>query len=196
MHEHDSHRLDAVRQRDGELGAHSGEIGLALHRAVGAHAFVDLDDALEQHLRLDDVFGEDLRPRLVADLERVAEALGDEEQRAVTFALQQRIGGDRSAHFHGTDHARRDRLLRRKAEQIADALHGGIAIGLGILGQKLVGDERAVGPPSDHVGEGAAAIDPEIPAVGFAHPPLRRSCFKPATATAEIQARNKSSTFY
>ena len=44
------------------------EIGLPLDRAVGAHALVDLDRALVQHLRLDDVAGEDLRPRLVADL--------------------------------------------------------------------------------------------------------------------------------
>ena len=38
-----------------ELGADGGEIGHALDRAVGAHALVDLDHALEQHLRLDDV---------------------------------------------------------------------------------------------------------------------------------------------
>ena len=51
------------------------EIGRGLDRAVGAHALVDLDHPLEQHLRLDDVAGEDFRPRLVADPQRVAEAL-------------------------------------------------------------------------------------------------------------------------
>ena len=37
--------------------------------------------------------------------------------------------------------ARRDRLARSQAEQVADALHGGVAIGLRIFRQQLVGDE-------------------------------------------------------
>ena len=82
---------------------HRGEVGLLLHRAVGAHALVHLDDALVEHLRLDDVAGEDLRPRLVADLERVAETLGDEEERALALALEQRIGGDGGAHLDRAD---------------------------------------------------------------------------------------------
>ena len=85
--------------------AHGGEIGLALDRAVGAHALVDLGDALVEHVRLDDVAGKNLRPRLVADLERVAETLGDQQQRALALALEQRIGGDRGAHLHGADAA-------------------------------------------------------------------------------------------
>jgi len=75
------------------------EIERALHRAVGAHALIDLDDTIEQHVGLDDVAGKDLRPRLVADLERVAKALGGEQQRALALALQERVGGDRGAHF-------------------------------------------------------------------------------------------------
>ena len=39
-----------------------------LHRAVGAHALVRPRRRAVQHLRLDDVLGENLRPRLVADL--------------------------------------------------------------------------------------------------------------------------------
>ena len=54
----------------------------------------------------------------------------------------------------------------RKAEQVADACDRRVAVGLGIFRKQLVGDERAVGPPADHVGEGAAAIDPEFPPVG------------------------------
>ena len=88
-----------------ELGAHRRKIERALDRAVGAHALVDLDHLLEQHLRLDDVLGENLRPRLVADAQRVAETLGGEQQRAVALALQQRIGGDRGAHLHRADPA-------------------------------------------------------------------------------------------
>ena len=72
VHEHDRDRLDAVGERR-VSAARAGEIERVLNGAVGAHALVDLDHALVQHLRLDDVPGEDLWPRLVADLQRVAE---------------------------------------------------------------------------------------------------------------------------
>ena len=163
VHEHDRDGLDAVGERGLELGAHGGEIGLLLDRAVGAHALVDLDDALEQHLGLDDVLGEDFRAVLVADAQRVAETFRRHQQRAVALALQQRIGGDRRAHLHGADAAGRDRLALLQAEQVADALHGGVAIGFRVLREQLVRGQRAVRPPPDHVGEGAAAVDPEVP---------------------------------
>ena len=83
--------------------AHGVEIERALHRAVGAHALVDLDHALVQHVGLDDVAGENFRPRLVADAQGVAKTLGDQQQRALALALEQRIGGDRGAHLHGAD---------------------------------------------------------------------------------------------
>jgi hypothetical protein len=163
MHEHDRDRLDAVGERGREIGADRGKVWLPFDRAVGAHPLVHLDDALEQHLGLDDVLGEDLRPVLVADAQRVTEAFRGHQQRAVALALQQRIGGDRGAHFHGADAARRDRLALLQAEQVADALHGGIAIAFRILRQQLVRGERAVWAPSDHVRESAAAVDPEVP---------------------------------
>ncbi len=51
----------------------------------------------------------------------------------------------------------------RKTEQVADARHGRVAILLGVVGQQLVRDERAVGIARHDVGEGAAAVDPELP---------------------------------
>jgi hypothetical protein len=163
VHEYDRHRLNAVGHGALELGAHRGKVQLALDRAVGADTLVDLEHLLEQHFRLDDVLGENLRPRLVADAQRVAETLGGEKKRAVALALQQRIGRDRGAHLHRADPASGDWLASCKAEEIADALDGGVAVGLGVLGEELVGLKRAVRPPSHHVGEGAAAIDPEVP---------------------------------
>jgi len=41
---------------------------------------------------------------------------------------------------------------------------GSIAIPLGVLGEKLVREKRAVRPPGDDIGKGAAAVDPELPA--------------------------------
>ena len=68
-----------------------------------------------------------------------------------------------TVHLHRADPAGGDWLASCQAQEIADALNGGVAIGLWVLGQELVGGERAVRPPSDHVGEGAAAVDPEVP---------------------------------
>ena len=56
------------------------------------------------------------------------------------------------------------RRAARDAEQIADAGERGVLVAPGVLGEQLVGDERAVGPARDDVGEGAAAVDPELPA--------------------------------
>ncbi len=161
--EQDRHRPDAVRLRLLQRRAHRGEIGLPLERAVGAHAFVDLDDALEQHFRLDDLPGENFWARLVADLQRIAKTPRGDEDGALALALQQRVGGDRGAHLHRADATGRDGLAGFEAEEIADALHGGVAVGLGVFRQQLVGGQPAVRMAADHVGEGAAAIDPEIP---------------------------------
>ena len=176
VHEHDRDRLDAVGACGRKLPAQRRQVGLVLDRAVGAHALVHFDDALVEHLRFDDVACENLRPRLVADLERVAKTLGGDEQGTLALALEQRIGRDRGAHLHSADQTGGQRLVRFDAEEVADALYGGIAIGLGIVGEKFVGNEAPVGPAPDHVGEGAAAVDPKIPGVGVlraVHPDCR-----------------------
>src|SRR4029077_15609606 len=116
-----------------ERGAGFNEIGRALDRAVGAHALVDLDDALVESLRLDDVSRKNLGARLIADFQRVAKAPGGDEQRALALALQERVGRDRGAHLDRPDAALRDRLARDEAEEIANALDRGVAVGLRIV---------------------------------------------------------------
>jgi hypothetical protein len=64
------------------------------------------------------------------------------------------------------------------AEQATDPRDRGIAILLWVVGEQLQRRQRAVGALADDVGEGAAAIDPELPAArrGFTHDaPLRSS---------------------
>ncbi len=173
VQEHDRDRGDAVGLRAFERGAGFGEIRLAFDRAVGAHALADLDDALVENLGLDDVSGKNLGPRLIADFQRVAEPPGGDEQRALALALEQRVGRNRGAHLDRADAALRDRRARLEPEQIANALDRGVAIGLRIFREQLVGAERAVRPQADHVGERAAAVDPELPGLllGSGHPP-------------------------
>ncbi len=171
VHQDDGDGVDAVKLRARKFGAHRIEIERAFHCAVGAHPLVDFDDALVQHVGLDDVLGEDFRPCLVADAQRVAKALGDEQQGAVALALEQRIGGDRGAHLDRGDTLARNRFAGLEPEQVADAVHRGVPIGFGIFREQLVSEKRAVRPPADHVGKGAAAIDPEFPTAGHAHQP-------------------------
>ena len=132
--------------------------------AARADPLVDFDHALVEQRRQLDPPHEELGPVLVADPQRVGEAARDHERRALALALEQRVGRDRRPHFHRLDRAGGNRRTRREPEQLADAVHRGIAVASGILGQELVGDERAVGPARDDVGERAAAIDPELPA--------------------------------
>ncbi len=113
MHQHDSDGADAVGFGTFEFAAYGVEIDLALDGAVGAHALVDLDDALVEHVRFDDVLREDFRPRLVTDAQRVAEALGDQKQRALALALEERVGCDRGAHLDGADVLTRNRRAER-----------------------------------------------------------------------------------
>src|SRR5262249_51417044 len=83
-------------------------------------ALIHLDHALVEHLRLDDVAGENFRPRLIADLEGIAKTLGDEQERALALALEQRIGRDRGAHLHRADDPLRDGFARLCADEIAN----------------------------------------------------------------------------
>ena len=119
---------------------HAADLGLVrrrLDRAVGAHALANLLDARVEQLRQHDLLGKDVGPRLVADAQRIAKAARDEERRPLALALEQRVGGDGRAHLHRADFLRRDRRARRDAEQPADRLDRGVAIGLGILREQL-----------------------------------------------------------
>src|SRR5262249_14369316 len=71
-------------------------------------------------------------------------------------------------------------------EQLADPLHGRVAIALGVLRQQLQRDERAIRLAADDIGERAAAIDPELPA--SIHCESRRE-----TASACSMARSRFS---
>jgi hypothetical protein len=100
VHEHDRDCVDSASERGRKLRPDGGEIRLLLDRAIGAHTFVDLNHALVDHFRLDDVASKNFGPRLIADPKRVAESLGDEEECAFPLALEQRVGRNRGAHLH------------------------------------------------------------------------------------------------
>src|ERR1700681_4637841 len=57
----------------------------------------------------------------------------------------------------------RDGRLQRQAEHGLEAGDRGVAISAGVLAEQLAGREAPIGRAGDDVGEGAAAIDPELP---------------------------------
>jgi hypothetical protein len=140
------------------------------------HALVDLDDAFIELFGQDDFLGENIRPCLVGDAERVAEAPGDDQSGAVALALKQRIGGNRGAHLDVADAFCRDGCPgRRRAGRGCPGWRR--RIGLGVFRQELALVQRAVGCAANHIGEGAATIDPEIPNAG--HDDASRDCVPP-----------------
>ena len=164
VHEHDRHAAQAGVERALQVGAQRRVVERLQHVAVRAHALVGLDHLRVQQLGQADVAVEQTRAILVGDAQRVAEAARGHEQRLLALAFQQRVRGDRRAHLDALDERRRDRLAGLQSEQVADAGDRGVAILLGVLRQQLVRDEAAVRALGDDVGEGAAAVDPELPA--------------------------------
>jgi len=79
MHEHDGHGIDAIVPRVTESVAHDVGAERRLDGAVSTDTLRHLDHARVKHRRLLDVARENLGPRLVADLKRVAKSLADDQ---------------------------------------------------------------------------------------------------------------------
>ena len=133
VHEHNGNGGKAFSLGAQQRRAYFGFIGRAFNRAIRQHALVHLHHAGVKLLRLDDILGKNLSAGLIANFQRIAEALGCDQQGFIALTLQQRIGGDRSAHFHRANAALGNGFTGLKPQQITNALHGGIIIGRGIL---------------------------------------------------------------
>ena len=163
MHEHNGDGIEAIPARGLQPRAQGLQIERALHRAIGQKPLVHLLDPLIELLGQDDFLGEDIWPCLIGDPELVAQPFRNQKKGALPLALQKRIRGDRRSHAHRADGAGRDGCAGFNADQAADALDGRVLVGFGILGQKLHRVEFARWRAPDDVGEGASAVDPEVP---------------------------------
>ncbi len=144
VHEGDGDGVDAVGPGRLERPACCSLVERRHHLACRVEPLGHLGHPFIEQLWQDDVQVEEPRPVLVADAQQVAEALRDQQQRPVALALEQRIGRNRRAHLDRVDGVRRDRLAGLEPQQVADALHGGVAIVLG-LGEQLVRDDAPSG---------------------------------------------------
>ena len=163
MHEDDGDRSDAVGEGRGHVLTQARGVQRHEHASVRHDAFPRLDHAVIEHVGQHDVTGKQLRPVLVADAQHIAEALRRDEEGAVALAFEQRVGGDGGAHLHGADPVRGQGIAGLHAEQVADALQRRVGIAAGIFRQDLARSHASVRRPRDDVGEGAAAVDPELP---------------------------------
>ena len=165
VHEYDRGRTDAVVIGRPQLCPRRVLVQGRQHLALGGEALVDLGDAFVQQFGQDNVALEQLGPVLIGDAQGVCEARGDDEDRPVALALEERIGRHGRAHLDRFDAVAGDGAAGRNAQDLADALQGGVVVALGIFRQQLVRQHGAVGPLGDHVRERAAPVDPELPMI-------------------------------
>ena len=164
VHENDGDRAIALSLCGLKVTAQCRSIRSADDVAVRTDAFIDFPDRAVEQIRQHDMAVKDAWAVLPGDAQRVAETAGDEQCGAFAAALKQGIGRHRGAHAHGIDLSCRDGGIAGQAHQVADAGQSGIAVTRGILRQQFVRDQAAVGAARDDVGEGAATVDPELPA--------------------------------
>ena len=160
VHQHDRDRANSARVRRAQPRQRGVAVERCEHFAIGIDALVDLEHFGGQRLGLDDPAGEDVGPLLRPDRQRVAEAARDAQQHRLALAFEQRVGRDGGA---DADIGRGQRPLAYPG-QPPDRLDRGVFVLRGIVRQQLGGGQRAVGIARDDIGEGAAAVDPEMPA--------------------------------
>jgi len=105
---------------------------------------------------------EEVPPVLITDAQQIGQARVSEQKYWLPLALKQSIGG------HGGSqskllNARSGTKAFRRHEGL-DRIHRWIALKAGLHRQHLAHDEPSVRPSCHHIGEGAAAIDRELPA--------------------------------
>ncbi len=180
---------DAVAQAVAQVLGEPVEVGRAQHLAVGGDPLVHLDHPGVQRLGQRDLAGEDLRPVLVADPQRVRETAGDAQDGRLAGALQQGVGGHRRAHPDRFD-VRFE--IRAGRQQGPDPRQRGIAVAGRVVREELVGQQPVVRRQRDHVGEGPAPVHPELPAPGC-HDRLPPPCRVELCAWVDLRTRFRTS---
>ncbi|KAF0114949.1 MAG: hypothetical protein FD149_1703 [Rhodospirillaceae bacterium] len=166
MDEHDRNALHAFGMGTGQGGAHHGFLKGVKGFAAGGKAFGHLHHLLIEHRRQNDSAGEQVGPLLGTDAQRIGKPLRDQQQRPLSFAFEERVGGNRCSHPHRFHHARGQRVPRRYAQNPANTGEGRVGIMGRIVQQQFGGVNPPVGGAGHHIGERSAAIDPEMPGHG------------------------------
>ncbi len=167
MHQDNGDGPNAVIERRLKARTKPVEIEWNQYLVLCIDPFGDLLDTLIQHLRQGDLAVEQPRPRLIGDAELVAKPFGNDKERAVALALEQGVGGDGGAHLDDGHRTLGDDVARFQAQDVANALQGGVFVLIRVFRQQLMGAQAAVGGLRNQIGEGAAPVDPDVPAGGI-----------------------------
>ena len=137
--------------------------------AVGADALVGLDHALRRAVRAARCGGRTGAGGLVGDAQRIAKAARDDQQRRSPLRSSSALVATVVPIFTHADLRRRDRLAGMQAQQDGGCRPTAASRYCSGFGQQLVVASVPSGGAPDHVGEGAAAVDPELPAGAVRH---------------------------
>ena len=133
--------------------------------AIGRQPPLHLEHPHRQGLGALDRQREDVGAVLIADLQQIGEAAVDQQQHRRAVVLEQGIGGHGGAEPHLLHQPRGNRRAGGQAQQAGDGGHRRITGALGLLREHLAHPQLTLGIGGHHIGEGAAAIDPEPPAL-------------------------------
>ena len=164
MHKDDRHAAKTLRVLRAQLFAQQRLVERQHQLTVRTDALVRLDNGAVQQLGKHDAPVEQARAVLVRDAQRIAKTAGGDQQRRLALALKERVGRHRGTHLDAFHPVWRHLRVRPQAQQIADAGNRGVAVLLRVVAQQLVRDQATIGLAAHDVGEGAAAVDPELPA--------------------------------
>jgi hypothetical protein len=137
--------------------------------AVRVHALVGLDDLAIQLFGQLDVTCEQVGPVLIGDAQGIAKAPGNHQQSGLALAFQEGVGGHGGSHFYGVYLRMGYWLKRAHAQASAYPLQSCIRVVFRVAGKQFQGIQGSVRPSRHQVGEGAAAVYPELPFVVAAH---------------------------
>ena len=158
MQEADRHRLDARRLEGFDRRLEPGPVEGSDDLAVGADPLDDLQAVLARHQRnrLADAVIVKVGPRLAADLQDVAKALGGQEPGQGAAALDDHVGGHRGAVPQVADGVRRDPVVRQHPRHARLDGLGRIPRGRRNLD---VTDHSALLAEESEIGEGSSHVD-------------------------------------
>ena len=102
---------------------------------------------------------------LVTDQQQISQAPIGHQQNRLTGALKQSIGGNGGAQPQFLDQSRLNRLVWSKTHQLAHGRHGRVPGHTRLLGKNLPHHQPTGGMTRHQIGERAATVNPELPAV-------------------------------
>ncbi|MNN01770.1 hypothetical protein D3C81_1143980 [compost metagenome] len=165
MHEDNRHRAKPAGIKRLQLRPDGYLIEVLEDIPCGVKALSSLHDLGVEQRWQHDLAVEQAWSVLISDSKCVAVTLRDNKHRRLALALQQSVCRYRGTHLHDLDAVRRNGLVLGKLQKTPHAFDCAVLVLRRILRQQLVRHHVARRLHAHDVREGAAAVDPELPAL-------------------------------